>query len=429
LKYTKTDIKTLLYGSFAAFGTYFCMYAFRKPFTVATYEGLSFWEVDYKIILIIAQVLGYMFSKFIGIKLISELRNNQRLLLLITMIAVAEISLVLFAVVPAPYNLVFMFLNGLPLGVIWGIVFSYLEGRKTTEILGVVLCSSFIVSSGAVKSVGLISMRWIGVNEFWMPAVTGAIFIVPFLIFSYLLERIPSPTPEDISLRTERKPMSKVDRANLIKTYFFPIVILVFFYAALTALRDYRDNFSREIWDALGLRDSIAIYTFSEIPIAILVLVILGLFAFIKSNFRVFIYYHYLLFGGAFVIGLLTVFYQLELISEIFWMISVGFGLYICYVPFNCIFFDRMIAAFRIKGNAGFLIYIADAFGYLGSIAVLLYKNFGQGGVSWLNFFIYGCYLIAALGCIVAVASLNYFKKKYKSSEKKISHLLNIAYE
>lgn len=429
MKYTKTDIKTLLYGSFAAFGTYFCMYAFRKPFTVATYEGLSFWEVDYKIILIIAQVLGYMFSKFIGIKLISELRNNQRLLLLITMIAVAEISLVLFAVVPAPYNLVFMFLNGLPLGVIWGIVFSYLEGRKTTEILGVVLCSSFIVSSGAVKSVGLISMRWIGVNEFWMPAVTGAIFIVPFLIFSYLLERIPSPTPEDISLRTERKPMSKVDRANLIKTYFFPIVILVFFYAALTALRDYRDNFSREIWDALGLRDSIAIYTFSEIPIAILVLVILGLFAFIKSNFRVFIYYHYLLFGGAFVIGLLTVFYQLELISEIFWMISVGFGLYICYVPFNCIFFDRMIAAFRIKGNAGFLIYIADAFGYLGSIAVLLYKNFGQGGVSWLNFFIYGCYLIAALGCIVAVASLNYFKKKYKSSEKKISHLLNIAYE
>ncbi|EIJ39049.1 hypothetical protein JoomaDRAFT_2055 [Galbibacter orientalis DSM 19592] len=429
MKYTKTDIKTLLYGSFAAFGTYFCMYAFRKPFTVATYEGLSFWEVDYKIILIIAQVLGYMLSKFIGIKLISELRNNQRLLLLITMIAVAEISLVLFAVVPAPYNLVFMFLNGLPLGVIWGIVFSYLEGRKTTEILGVVLCSSFIVSSGAVKSVGLISMRWIGVNEFWMPAVTGAIFIVPFLIFSYLLERIPSPTPEDISLRTERKPMSKVDRANLIKTYFFPIVILVFFYAALTALRDYRDNFSREIWDALGLRDSIAIYTFSEIPIAILVLVILGLFAFIKSNFRVFIYYHYLLFGGAFVIGLLTVFYQLELISEIFWMISVGFGLYICYVPFNCIFFDRMIAAFRIKGNAGFLIYIADAFGYLGSIAVLLYKNFGQGGVSWLNFFIYGCYLIAALGCIVAVASLNYFKKKYKSSEKKISHLLNIAYE
>ena len=165
MKYTKTDIKTLLYGSFAAFGTYFCMYAFRKPFTVATYEGLSFWEVDYKIILIIAQVLGYMFSKFIGIKLISELRNNQRLLLLITMIAVAEISLVLFAVVPAPYNLVFMFLNGLPLGVIWGIVFSYLEGRKTTEILGVVLCSSFIVSSGAVKSVGLISMRWIGVND------------------------------------------------------------------------------------------------------------------------------------------------------------------------------------------------------------------------------------------------------------------------
>lgn len=32
----------------------------------------------------------------------------------------------------------------------------------------------------------------------------------------------------------------------------FPLFILVLFYVALTALRDFRDNFSREIWDAVG---------------------------------------------------------------------------------------------------------------------------------------------------------------------------------
>src|SRR5690606_11899751 len=57
----------------AAFGAYFCVYAFRKPFNAGTYSGLEWMGMNYKAVLIIAQVLGYMLSKFIGIKVISEL--------------------------------------------------------------------------------------------------------------------------------------------------------------------------------------------------------------------------------------------------------------------------------------------------------------------------------------------------------------------
>ena len=73
-----------------------------------------------------------------------------------------------------------------------------------------------------------------------------------------------------------------------------------------------------------------------------------------------------------------------------------------------------MIATFRIKGNAGYLIYVADAFGYLGSMAVLLYKNFGQSKLSWLRFFINSTYFIAIIGTVIALLSLFYFKRKYK---------------
>ena len=82
------------------------MYAFRKPFTVATFEDLSFAGVDYKIVLIIAQVLGYMLSKFIGIKVISELQPNKRIYYLLGLILAAELSLLLFGITPAPYNIV-----------------------------------------------------------------------------------------------------------------------------------------------------------------------------------------------------------------------------------------------------------------------------------------------------------------------------------
>lgn len=417
MKTVVSDIRFLGYSAFASFGTYFCMYAFRKPFTVATFENLVFLGVDYKILLIISQVLGYMLSKFIGIKLISELSTNRRLPYLLGMILLAEGCLVAFGVLSAPYNIIFMFLNGLSLGMIWGIVFSYVEGRKFTEILGVALCSSFIVSSGAVKSVGLVVLNELQIAEIWMPAVTGAFFLIPFAGFAFMLERIPQPTAEDMALRSKRNPMTGSDRKQLIRTFMFPLVILVFFYTCLTALRDFRDNFSREIWDALGYEGDASIYTLSEIPIAVVVLVTLGAMSFIKNNKKAFLYYHYLLILGVLTIGVNTFLYEMELVSPMAWMIITGFGLYSCYVPFNGLFFDRLIAVFRIRGNVGFLIYIADAFGYLGSMGVLLYKNFGQGKLSWVQFFIKGTYFVASIGLVIGILSLVYFKSKYKKVE------------
>lgn len=414
LHFNKKNISFVLHASLAAFGTYFCMYAFRKPFTVATFEGLSYLGVDYKILLIISQVLGYALSKFIGIRFISELLPSKRLFYLFLLIFAAELALFLFAVLPPPYNIILLFFNGLPLGMIWGIVFSFLEGRRFTEILGVVLSSSFIVSSGVVKSIGLFVMNYWAIDEFLMPAVTGLLFIVPLLFFGWWLGKVPPPSQEDKVLRVERIPMTKSDRKNLVKQYFFALTILVFFYTLLTAFRDFRDNFARELWDSLGYNGELSVYSTSEIIIAIIVLVIIASVFFIKNNLKALYAYHILLILGTVVLAVSTLMFQLNDLSPFVWMVSTGFGLYICYVPFNCLFFDRFIAAFRLKGNSGFLIYIADAFGYAGSIMVLLYKNFGQDALSWLNFFVYGTYAVAIVGVMVTVVSYFHLKQKHK---------------
>ncbi|TVZ25854.1 hypothetical protein JM83_0790 [Gillisia sp. Hel_I_86] len=421
----RSQLFFILHAMVASFGAYFCMYAFRKPFTVATFDGLNFLGIDYKIWLIIAQVVGYMISKFIGIKIIAELKPRKRGFYLLVLIGLAELSLILFAFTPMPYNIIFMFLNGLPLGLIWGIVFSYLEGRKFTEFLGLALTSSFIISSGVVKSVGLVVMQQWNVSQFWMPSVTGGLFVLPLILFTWMLGKIPPPTHEDIRLRCKRGPMSKQERKVLIKTFLLPIMVLVLFYTFLTAFRDFRDNFSREIWDAIGFQGNASVYTVYELPIAFLVIIILGFLGFIKNNYKAFITYHYLFIAGVLVTGLATFCFQIGILAPSLWMVLVGFGLYICYVPFNCIFFDRMVAAFRIKGNSGFLIYIADSFGYLGSILILLYKNFGLPNLSWLNFFIYGSYVITFIGLCTATASMVYFKLKKR--KKKDSKLYNLS--
>lgn len=416
MKVSKNKLYIIIHAIIASFGLYFCMYAFRKPFTIATFEDISYWGIDYKILLIIAQVLGYMLSKFIGIKIISELKPKNRGLLLVGMIFFAEMALLLFAVTPQPYNIVFMFFNGLPLGMVWGIVFSYLEGRRFTEILGVALSSSFIVSSGFVKTVGKFVMDDWHISEFWMPFVTGSLFILPLLFFIFLLEKLPNPDKEDQLLKTKRIPLTPKKRKKIFLKFAFPIIILVIFYVMLTAFRDFRDNFARELWDTLGYQDSSSIYTTAEIPIAIAVLIMLGSLGFIKNNMKAFVMYHYLLLLGTMLMGISTWLFQIQYISPFAWMSLSGFGLYICYVPFGCIFFDRMVAVFKIKGNAGFLIYIADSFGYLGSMLILIYKNFGQPSLSWLEFFIDGTYLIAILGTMITIMSLLYFRKKMKKN-------------
>lgn len=412
--------KTLvtLKAAFAAFGVYFCMYGFRKPFTVASFEGLSYFGVDYKILIIIAQAVGYFVSKFIGIKFISELKPQKRLTYLFIFITVAELALLGFAAVPAPYNIIFMFINGIPLGMIWGIVFSYIEGRKATEIIGLFLCSSFVVSSGFTKSAGKFLMDTFPISEFWMPFTAGLVFIIPLVLFGLLLERIPQPSEEDILLKNKRQPLNSKERKALIQQFFVPIVCIIFLYISLTVLRDFRDNFNREIWDGLHFGFDSSIFTLTEIPIAVMVLVILSFMVKVKNNKKAFAYYHYILFAGILTVGLSTYLFQQGSLSPFLWMTISGFGMYICYIPFNGIYFDRMIAAFEIKGNVGFLIYIVDSFGYLGSVLILLYKNFGSAQTSWLHFYINLNYIITITVFVLSVIAFLAFRKKSKPKSK-----------
>ena len=407
-----------MYAIFAAFGAYFCMYAFRKPFSVATFENMIYWGINYKILLVVAQVIGYMLSKFIGIRSISSMPKASRAFFMILLIVAAEIALLCFALVPAPYNIICLFLNGLPLGMIWGIVFSYLEGRRTSEVLGAGLSASFIVSSGAVKSVGKYLMESWEVSQFWMPFVTGLLFFMPLCVFTYMLNQLPPPSEKDIAERTQREPMNAAERKAFMWRFGFGIVLLVGFYMFVTAFRDFRDNFMAEIWQALGYSESADIFTITEIPIAIIVLITLGSMMQIKDNQKAFLIYHWVIMGAVLLIGGSTLIFQMGLLNEVIWMILVGLGLYIAYVPFGCLLFDRMLAAFKYTGTAGFMIYVADAFGYLGSVGILLYKNFGQPDLSWLDFFIYSAYFLCFSGVIMLTISVLYFRPLLKFIKK-----------
>ena len=187
----------------AAFGTYFCMYAFRQPFKAGDYAETFLGKVDYKTIFVTAQVLGYTLSKFLGIKIVAEVQRQQRVVVLFALIALAEVALLLFALTPAPFNCLWLFLNGIPLGMVFGLVLGFLEGRRQTEALMAGLCASFIVADGVTMSVGAYLLEW-GVSKYWMPFTAGLLFVPPLVFFGWMLTRIPSPSLQDVAARSER---------------------------------------------------------------------------------------------------------------------------------------------------------------------------------------------------------------------------------
>ena len=406
------------YAILAAFSTYFCMYAFRKPFAAGTFEGTVdltiLPELDLKILYVISQVLGYCLSKFIGIKVISELSAAKRAVAILVVIGVAELALLLFAITPAPWSALCLFLNGLPLGMVWGLVFGFLEGRKLSELLGAGLSASYIIASGVVKSVGR-AMVVQGVDEYWMPFLTGLLFTIPLVICVYLLSKLPPPNAEDEAMRMRREPMDAPARKAFIKGFLPGLFFLTILYFFLTAYRAVRDDFAVDLWIALGYADKPSILATSEMWVGFGVLAVLAAFIGIRNNRKALVIIHWVMIFGSAMVGLLTYLWRADIIGPEAWMIGIGLGLYLAYVPYGCMLFDRMIAALGVVATAGFMIYVTDAFGYLGNIIVLLYKNFFQRELSILDFFITFSYVTSVICVVCFGASLVYFARKSRS--------------
>lgn len=341
----------VLWAGGTALLSYSLVYALRKPFTAAEFEGLQVYGMDYKIAVSIIQLLGYVSAKLLGIKYISELRPEGRLKFIIGSAALSEISLIAFGVLPIPYNIVALYFNGLSLGCMWGVIFSFLEGRRTTDILASIMGVSMALSSGVAKSLDLYALNQLHVSEFWMPALIGA---------------------------------------NLL----------------LTVQRDIKEDFIVCIIDV----QTISSWAFAQID-SIATFVLLAVFALLATTYNHLKVLCMLLILSTFGMGTLAFLGATEgneHIPTTIWLFLQSLCLDIAYLSFQTIFFERFIACFKIKGNVGFFIITIDFVGYLGTLGLLLFKEFCASHIDWASFYNHMSLFIGVACCLSFIASLIY---------------------
>jgi hypothetical protein len=220
-----------------------------------------------------------------------------------------------------------------------------------------------------------------------MPAAAGLIFLPPVVLFVWMLTRIPPPDHEDVAHRSERRPMDRADRAGMLRRHGFGILAIVAAYLLISIARGVRADFAPEIWKALGAAAAPATFANSEFFVALGVLVVNGLSVLIVDNSRAFFTSLGVGLAGCALMAVALVGRQRGWIDPFPFMVLLGLGLYLPYVAVHTTVFERLIAMTRDRGNLGFLLYVADAAGYMGYAALVLVEGWLPVRADPLHFF------------------------------------------
>lgn len=394
----------IVWAGGAALVSYALVYALRKPFTAATFEGLEFLGMDYKTATSIVQIAGYVLSKLLGIKLVSELQRRHRLPFIIGSVAMAELSLLAFGLLPVPWNIVALFFNGLSLGCMWGVIFSYLEGRRLSGVLASVMGMSIACSSALAKSAGLYLIRDLGVDPFWMPAIIGGVAFVLLVVLAFALNALPDPSAEDRAACAERVPMDGRQRRQIFLR-FAPVLTMLF--AAnlfVTVVRDIKEDFLVNIVDTSQL----SAWAFSGVD-AVVTAIILLLFlavSLIRSHLNVLCTLLVLVLVSMFALVYVAWNYDWLALSPLAWLFVQSLGVYTAFLSFQTLFFERFVACYHIRGNVGFFIVTIDFIGYVGTVGVLVFKELFAGELDWLAFYNSMVVWLGLASCLLFAGSL-----------------------
>jgi hypothetical protein len=398
------------------------MYGFRVPFKAGAYEFTynvtGNLQLDEKSLFVIAQVVGYTISKFLGIKFVSELPPNRRALAILGLIAFSHLALIGFGMAGRPWNVLFIFLNGLPLGMVFGLVLGFLEGRQTTELLAAGLCTSFILADGVMKSVGQTLIAPFG--ESWMPAVAGSVFILPLLFFVWMLSQIPRPSQADESHRQVRTVMNGSDRWTYLRRYAWGLSPIIIVYLLANIIRSIRGDFARELWTDLGVDQAefATRFTQSEIWVGILVLGINGSCVLFRHNGRAYLSSLSICATGVLLMLSACILQSYRMLDPLTFMVLVGLGLYMPYVAIHTTVLERFIALTGEKGNLGYLMALVDSTGYFGYVMVLMTRKFVKLEGNILQFFIVACSVAGAISLLsIAWSAIHYRVRFSKNGE------------
>jgi len=207
------------------------------------------------------------------------------------------------------------------------------------------------------------------------------------------------------------------ERMAFLKQFLPGMIMLLILYFFLTAYRDFRDNYMPEVFTAMGYADEPTLFSKADLPIGLGILIVMAALNLVKDHQKGLKAVYGVMVGGMALMAGATLMHDLKMISGLWWMILIGFGAYLAYVPFGAVLFERIMASTKAVGTAVFAIYLSDAIGYTGSVGIQLYKDLGAAELNYFQFLRIFTYSMAAIGTLLFILSGIYFLKKARETK------------
>lgn len=415
----------------SAIGYMFCYFIRYPPTLLEDIRAQEFGTVFGKRFLVadsisIAYLLGFGLAKVpAAIVMTSPLyfNNRFRFITFLNLVSAVLIALPLALSDGDPmWTTLGVFVGVFPASWVYGGIVTYYEGRTSTDFILAVTVPAYLVSGGISRSV----TQWVlnqGVAERWTPLLINAAILAPMTFCFYMTDRAPKANAYDNRLRKERSAMTGEKRVAFVKDMWIPLSLLLVAYGVLTAVKQFRDLFSAELFRASngGEEPPAIFFTLAD---AFGGLAAFGSYMFlntIKDSYRslrsiIFLMAAMLVFSlittALFSVGVIT--------DGLVWQMTVGLGISAAYAVTLPIW-DRMVAISPLNDcTCTFIVFTADLFGYVVSIAMVFWKRFAAEDESldtvlsqFLFVLVVGSFLILVL---IGFAAL-YFASRQKREE------------
>ena len=196
-----------------------------------------------------------------------------------------------------------------------------------------------------------------------------------------------------------------------------PFLVLLFVAnLMLVVLRDIKEDFLVKIIDMNG--QSSWMFAQVDTVVTLIILALFGAMVFVKSNIKVLVALLGLVVLGTATMSFISFNYDSLQLDAITWLFVQSLCLYIAYLCFQSIFFDRFIACFKIKGNVGFFIVTIDFIGYTGTVLVLMFKEFAHVDINWLEFYNILSGYVGLICTVAFTCSMIYLIQRYKKEKQ-----------
>jgi hypothetical protein len=332
---------------------------------------ISYWNgTNTKEYLGIATSSAMCIGMFMGIYFISKTDEKYRkIMLLSSMIILCWLPGLTFITEIDWIIILGKFIGTLPEGIFSGIIVTYLEGRKKTDIYTGAYYLGSMLGRPASNTIGTYLSNVVGTK--WVPVSISALSFVPLLIVTLLITAIPKPSSDDKMTKCERK--INMANAKYFWWYFsFGIMGIIVTSGTIFGWRTYRDYFTIEIYSQeLGYNPQPWVYFMTDMPGVIVPLIMFIYLNKIRSNTTAFVSLTIYILVAVTIVFFICMIAVFDNANPYVFLIMTALASYML-IPTIFPLFDRLVAISKAEISTLYLKNLSDGFNNLFATIILV---------------------------------------------------------